>query len=433
MAIKGISELKLREVLNEYLTASKPVSHHEHLMGRQDVLKKIERAFASGGRHIFIHGDRGIGKTSLARSACLFHQPSDFGLLTVQCEPSASAYAIMRDIALKILPPKPGLVTRVIKDKFKIGVPGLSYEKAHELSQGEIPSINSINEAIVVVEALSRNHAAPPVVIIDEFDQIADIDARKTVASFFKAVSDQEVPLRFIICGIGDTLDAMIGEHMSTGRLLAPLKLEAISIDARFDIVLSAAKELGVQIDRETLFRIATISDGFPYFVHLIGEHLFWKMHDDRQDILISTPEHFDEALTSAAEMAEPNLKHAYDNATRKYKTDYNEVLWAFADDSKIERQISDVYESSYLRIMRMLKKKPISKKTFGNRIATLCETSEPTLVSKGNGWYQFKENRLRGYVRLMAERADVQLDSEHHFGKSAKRAETLTQVLGSR
>lgn len=422
MSIPNVDEHKLRQILGEYLSPARPVSQHEHLMGRHDMLKKIERAFASDGRHIFIHGDRGIGKTSLARSAGLFHQTSGLNLLTVQCEPAASAASIMRDIALKLLPPKPGMATRIIKDKFKIGLPGLSYEKANELSEGQIPSISTINEAVVVVQALAQSFSDPPVVIVDEFDQIADLDARRTVASFFKAISDQEIPLRFIICGIGDSLDAMIGEHMSTGRLLAPLKLEAISLDARFEILRSAAKQIGVQIDYETLWRIAIISDGFPYFVHLVGEQLFWQMHDDAQDIFVSTPEHFDAALTAAAEMAEPNLKHTYERATQKYKTDYEEVLWSFADDSQLRRQLSEVYDKSYIRIANLRKKRPLSKKTFTNRVATLSEVGNGVLEAKGNGWYQFRENRLRGYVRLVAERSDVQLDSEHHFGKNQKR-----------
>jgi uncharacterized protein len=421
MAI-NIPEDRFTQILKEFLSASRPVSHHEHLMGRSDMLKRIERAFGSDGRHIFIHGDRGVGKTSLARAAGLFHQPAELGLLTVQCEPSATGYSIMRDIALKILPTNQALAKKTIKEKLSFGIPGLSYEKANELADGSVPIITSMNEALVVVSKLASSYKSPPVIIIDEFDQISEIEARRTVANFFKAVSDQEVPLRFIICGIGDSLDAMIGEHMSTGRLLAPLKLEPISVTARGEIILAAAKEMGVKIDRETLIRSATISDGFPYYVHLIGEHLFWQMYDDEQDVLISTPHHFDAALKAASEMAEPNLKHTYERATLKYKTDYEEVLWSVADDSLLQRQVTEIYEKSYLRLMERPGKKPMSKKTFTNRIAALCDSQTGVLEAKGNGWYQFKESRLRGYVRLVAERADVQLDSEHHFGKSAKR-----------
>lgn len=423
MAIKGVSRADFQMVLSNYLSASQPVSHHELLMGRTDMLQKIDRAFASPGRHIFIHGDRGIGKTSLARAAGTFHQDSALPLLTVQCEQDATGYSIMRDVAHKILPPKKGLLSRVTKQQFKVGLPGLSYEKADELRDGTIPNITSINEALVVVESLARSHDNPPVVIIDEFDQIADVSARRSVANFVKGITDQEIPIRFIICGIGDSLDAMIGEHRSTGRLLAPLKLEAITVDARLKIISNAAEHLGIQADYETLMRIALISDGFPYYVHLIGEHLFWQAFDAEEIVTVTTPGHFDRALSAASEMAESNLKSAYSKATLKYKDDYAEVLWAVADDSMLQRQLTEIYDHSYLRIMELRKKKPLAKPTFSNKLAALATPAHGSVLeAMGNGWYQFRENRLRGYIRLVAERARIRLDSEHHLGVTAKR-----------
>lgn len=424
MSIPGVTEEHFQRVIRDYLSAPRPVSDHEHLMGRADMLMKIERAFSSNGRHIFIHGDRGIGKTSVARAASNFHQDVSLPALAVQCEPGVPAYTIMRDIALKILPPRKGGLSRVVqREQFKIGLPGLSYEKSAELAHGTVPTITSINEAIVVVDALSRVYTKPPVVIVDEFDQISGVDARRTVASFFKAVSENEVPLRFIICGIGHSLDAMIGEHMSTGRLLAPLKLTAISPDARMQILEAAAEQLGVEVDNDTLHRASAISDGFPYYIHLIAEHLFWQMHDDPNPVRVSTPQHFDGALLDAAEMAESNLKEAYEKATQKYKNDYEEVLWSVADDSDLRRQVSEIYDKSYLRIMDQRSKKPLTKTTFYSRMAMLCtDRHGPVLETTSAGWYQFKENRLRGYVRLVAERNGMKLDSEHHLGHSDKR-----------
>jgi uncharacterized protein len=43
----------------------------------------------------------------------------------------------------------------------------------------------------------------------------------------------------------------------------------------------------------------------------------------------------------------------AYDRAAHKYSDDYQEVLWAAADDVMLRRQVSSIYDHSYLRIMR--------------------------------------------------------------------------------
>ena len=116
----------------------------------------------------------------------------------------------------------------------------------------------------------------------------------------------------------------------------------------------------------------------------------------------------------------------------RKYKSDYAGVLWAFADDLRLERQVSEVYENSYQRIVQQRKQKPLAKKTFSSRVAALCELGTAVLEATGNGWYQFKESRLRGYVRLVAERHGVQLDSEHQLGKSEKRRSVESSITKS-
>jgi hypothetical protein len=56
-----------------------------------------------------------------------------------------------------------------------------------------------------------------------------------------KHISDQEVPIKFIVCGIGDSLDEMIGSHLSTGRYLMPIELDRLPHDARFESIASAA------------------------------------------------------------------------------------------------------------------------------------------------------------------------------------------------
>ena len=67
MPIKGLNDVQLGEILNAHLTPSKEIAEPSRLMGRDHHLLRIARAFNSEGRNIFIFGDRGIGKTSLAR------------------------------------------------------------------------------------------------------------------------------------------------------------------------------------------------------------------------------------------------------------------------------------------------------------------------------------------------------------------------------
>lgn len=414
-----VSEKDFREVLRRYFTPARPISSTEYLRGRETKLRQIDRAFNSEGKHIFIFGDRGVGKTSLARTAALIHSSSDGTPPTIECEKDITAFQLLRDIAMRCLPPQDLISAETTKRSVKAGVPYLSGEILKEIRKGAIPPINSVNEALAIVSYVAQLNQKQPVIIVDEFDVIRDEETRRTFASFMKHISDQEVPLRFIVCGIGDSLDEMIGSHLSTGRYLMPIELDRLPYDARFEIIQSAADELGVKVDRETVIRIAQISDGFPYYVHLLGEKLFWAMWDDDKNTERSTPQHFETALHEASLEAEPSLKRTYELAIQKYHNDYQQVLWAMADDSKLRRQMKDIYES-YKRIMSYpmyCESVPLDLQKFYQRMNALRNIRHGAILrTAAAGWYEFRENRVRGYVRLEAEREGVQLEPEHHL-----------------
>src|SRR5690348_4159832 len=69
MSIPNVTDADLKRVLAENLTPSDTIKTPERLFGRDRTLTLIDRAFASPGRQVYIYGDRGVGKTSLALTA----------------------------------------------------------------------------------------------------------------------------------------------------------------------------------------------------------------------------------------------------------------------------------------------------------------------------------------------------------------------------
>src|SRR5690349_21737323 len=69
MAIKRLDQERFVQILQQHLRPSSPIESFEHLYGREKQLEQIKQAMFSPGRHVFIYGDRGVGKTSLARTA----------------------------------------------------------------------------------------------------------------------------------------------------------------------------------------------------------------------------------------------------------------------------------------------------------------------------------------------------------------------------
>jgi hypothetical protein len=414
MSILGLNEEEFRQILAENLTPARAISSPQHLKGRAQKLQQIDRAFNSPGKHVFIYGDRGVGKTSLAQTAAILRQSSDAKPILVACG-GMGFLKTMRDAIRSALPIGDSVFQKKVEQRLRLGTNFAGYEFSKSLVNGAVPPIESVNDAVLMLKFVSEFHSKEPVIIIDEFDQLENDMDRKFCADIIKQISDQGINIRLIICGIGTSLEDLIGVHLSTGRYIYPIELERLTHDARWDIINSAAKALGVEIQQSHLLRIGQISDGFPYYVHLMGEQLLWSVFDDAATIQKCEQKHFEVGVKGAIAEAETTLKILYEKATQKYSDVYPEILWAFADDSLLRRQISDVYTKSYLRIMsERLNRTPLHKDAFYNRVANLKSARHGhIIVAKGAGWYEYRENIVRGYVRLRAENEAIQLGKE--------------------
>jgi Cdc6-like AAA superfamily ATPase len=106
MTIAGFHDDTLKGVLSANLTPSDFIRTPERLFGRAKNVLAIERALSSAGRQIFISGDRGVGKTSLALTAAYLHTDSSLKPIHVNCGRSAEFYAVVQAIGNAVLPPQ---------------------------------------------------------------------------------------------------------------------------------------------------------------------------------------------------------------------------------------------------------------------------------------------------------------------------------------
>lgn len=420
--LQGFTQESVEELLAAHLTPSQTISTQDRLYGRDLQLQSIRRALRSPGRHIFIYGDRGVGKTSLAKTAAFIAQPSDQELALIACDQEGSFEQFVQDIAKKLSPDATS-INRVVDHKnegLKLGP--LQIGKQQTLERGVIPSISTINDATELLRVVAAPYRSDPIFIIDEFDQLMDQRDTKLFADLIKQVSDQEIGIRFIFCGIGSSLEELIGVHLSSDRYIAPIELSPIHFDARWAILEEAKEAFGIEIDRETIIRIGHISDGFPYYIHLIGEQIIWSMFDDPEMVNRANLDLFHQGVTRSIEFSYTSLKRAYDLAVQKYKnsTEYEEVLWSVADGKIFLRSTDEIYNKSYIPIMQNLKKPPLERSKFSQRLNSLKKDSHGKIInSPTRSWYTFTENMVRGYVRLRAEKSGVQLGPDHHLARS--------------
>jgi uncharacterized protein len=421
MVKRTLAEHEFVCILKQNIMPAQPIDTPELLQGRAQVLKDISRTLHSPGMHVFVYGERGVGKTSIALTAAKTFAKSDPPY--VGCDERSTFEGLVSDVCAALLDKKylkrdgdlsgtAGINVGVIKIEGKLG-------GSRRLCIPE--KITSVTQAANLMrESALERGPQEQIVVLDEVDRIQSKDVKSQIAELIKVMHDMRPPLRLIMCGIGKTLDEIIGSHLSASRAIAPYELPRISYDARWAIVTNAANKLHFEVGHDFLIRISQISDGFPYYVHLIAENLFWEIFDHRMEHVSATSNDFHRAINKAIERAEAPLREAYNFAIQKTTNspDYEEALWAAAQSTHLERQLKDIYERSYLPVMEYRKEigrtaLPIDK--FRTRLYSLCSDRHgDILVKKRNSWYAFKENVLRGYVRLVAERNRVPLGADH-------------------
>ena len=421
MAMPGVTDEDLKKILAENLTPSDTIKTPERLFGRQKYLTTIDRALSSPGRQIFIYGDRGVGKTSLALTAAYLHAASNSPPIHVMCGRTSGFAEVMQAVGNSLIPIDRRIEKQTTGGSFNFNLPGgggVGLTRANRPAP-EISPPKSLNEALDIVRYVASKRNAKTIIVIDEMERIEAATEREKFAEFIKNIPEINDDVRFIFCGIAHDVSELLQSHPSAGRILEAIPLERLHHSDLWRILNSVGEKLGVEIQMETLIRISQVSDGFPHYVHLIGESLFWSMFDDPEAVTRSGPMHFRAGIEGALRRTEASLRAQYDKATQKYRltADYEEALWSLADSTADRRQIADIYDSSYKWIAAKRQGRSLMPRDkLNQRYLSLRKESHGRIVAGyGSGWFSFRENIMRGYVRLRAEAGGVNLGRHHN------------------
>jgi len=420
-SLRHLSDEEFERQLSDFARPAKAVTKIQHLHGRKDSLRRARKALRSDGAQVFVFGERGVGKTSLAKTALAEICNENSSDMLVACEAKSTFNSILIAVAQRLysLCSKTAKSTE-IKASFKSF--GFSFEVTQLWETENAIELSDINSFIMIVKALDRLLPDRVAVIIDEFDLIENAGERSRFADFVKQLSDQEVRLKFIFCGIAQDIETLIGGHFSAGRYIEPIELGPLIPSDVYAILSSACNAFDVQVDREILYRAALISDGYPYFMHLISQNSLEVIYEDRHLPLQITSSVFDEAVRRSVERAEPMLQSAYDTATKKYHDQYQAILWSVASLTVFANKWDDIFDRSYLNMTLPGNVGPkLPKDTFYNRMRALTKPEHGAILTTNkNGWYSFSESVVRSYVRLRAAQAGVELGIDLH-GQAGK------------
>src|SRR5581483_7825303 len=195
-------------LLGKVLSASRPLQSEEFLRGREQQLGGIKEALYQGGRHVLIHGFRGVGKSSLAQTAA-FSLSQGIDPIIMGCDKESSFGTVIKDVFDEVTTRNPAVVKTIRERGISFGKFGIGHDKKDKVEVGRVSPPGSVNEAVRLVQFICESYHANPVIVIDEFDQIKDVAEQENFTNFIKQISDKHVSARFIFCGIGESVTAI--------------------------------------------------------------------------------------------------------------------------------------------------------------------------------------------------------------------------------
>ena len=252
----------IRKALKSSFSPNEPIELLDLLLGRMPEISRTVEAVNTASVHAVVFGDRGVGKTSIALvTAALAQEPSrpdGRRALIASCSSGDDFASIWLSVFEEIL-----TVQRTIGFA---SVPSFTSGGRLRLDPEQIRSPNSVR---LLVESLPN----PTIVIVDEFDRVADKTTRALMAETVKLFADRGTNSTLVIVGVADDVADLMDAHRSIGRNLEEIRVGPLSEEELADIVTSGLGRAGMSWSETVPPYIARLCHGYPYYAHLIGRN----------------------------------------------------------------------------------------------------------------------------------------------------------------
>ena len=230
----------------EVFTPGAPIDSLDLFAGRLEQIKDVLSAVAQRGQHVVLYGERGVGKTSLANIVDDFFAGRGVGALDavrVNCGTTDDFFAIWRKIFREL---------------------GL------EADATVVETPDDLRYAL-------RDVSERTLIVIDELDRLQDDDALTLLSDTIKSLSDHSAPATLMLVGVADSVEALVGDHRSIERALVQVQMPRMSLDELMEVMEKGSAELEMSISDVAKARIARLSEGLPYYTHLMSLHAFQR------------------------------------------------------------------------------------------------------------------------------------------------------------
>lgn len=398
-------------------TPAQEVKEIERFAGRDEELMALSTALQSHGAQIVLYGQRGVGKSSLARQLAKLatndrelvlrlkqppYEPLDFVPVYLACDDSIKNIEMLM---LRLLSDEEALASWVpfkvvekkssgeIGSKFSVKVIELGGKKTDAITERaqevEVDIVSVFTSACrAVVKSGVARHGL--LIIVDEFDRIKN---REGLASLLKTLGPESVT--FALVGVATTVQDLVTEHESVARQLADGSVHVKPMrDEELSEIFDRAENL---LDKKQTFDptarswIIKIARGHPFYVHLVGKHALLRAIAAGKSVI--TEEIAKEALSEIALKGSAPIQEATYKTAIGHSYTREVILKRFAERPENEIHTTELYAG-------IGKELGIESGTVSVYVGHLGSDKYGAVLSKTRErYYQFADSVFKAYA----------------------------------
>jgi len=385
---EGDSQAKLWEAF----TPTKPKRWSRYFAGRRWAIQRVITAIEEEQAHVVIFGARGIGKTSLANVLAESASQVEYQVLRCPCSADITFEEIFRGF-LRNLPSE--FMDRSARAKN----PAVEHFE-QLLPRGSFGP----TELTVALNYLKLEHV---ILIIDEFDRITSEQLKNQLAETIKNLSDISARITFIVVGIAQNLDELIGKHQSIQRHLVAVHLPLMEAPELRALIEVGEEASGMAFEEATRESIVSFAKGLPYYAQLMclysGRHAL-----ERGSHTVEMTD-LREAMAKVLNEADPVTVAMYDMATQGERNQFMTDVMFAAARCRFDRfgaftatDAADVtLDGSDRKLRELTLHKALSSLSLPQNGAVLEKMRTPSGTMK----YSFQHQTMRQYILVRQAR----------------------------
>ena len=348
----------------QLFTPAAPIDMQDYFSGRRPQIREMLEATLERGRHVVLFGERGTGKTSLAKTFKLMFPETLRHIFSVRVPADSGD-----DFS--------SLWRKIFRD--------LQIEITRDGAQEIIP-LSELYDKSITPDDVRRELARMfkpnyiPILIIDEYNEIKDVNARNLMSHTLKALSDDGVNVTVVIVGVADDVNELIANHPSVQRCLAQVRMPRMTPLELDEILENRLSYLGVQIADRAQERIVGLSRGLPSYVHNLGLEAV-KSAAHRKHIEIDDSD-VDLAIQQVLKKTEQSNGAAYAQAVHSNRSEalYRPILLACAL-APSDDEAGHFVAQSVSEPLRQLLKRNVSIATFDDQLKAFTTADRGSIL----------------------------------------------------